>query len=551
MKKILLTFAALAAISLQACTNSETLKLYQVEPLYKVLHTDTLFVDQPDTLWAVKGESVCFQLVMTSLDSLDGLKATTGCRRGFKEIRTGWVHDVQNRNTSAWQPDAVWTPDNRYPDPIFDDFPESVSAGGHRTIWIDIDVPRDIRPGLKNVRIKVSGKNAEGKTVVAWKTLHIKVCNVTLPEQQGLKVVNWYEPDQLAKLSPEPEKIRIGNDAYLELLKNFAKTAAAYGQNCYLIREKPEIELNADSTGFVVDFTTFDKVMDVLIRYGNLQTFCSNHFGGRPAGAEWNESFRFGIYYVKDKKLHRDDVAYDDPRLEEYINKYYGIVENHFREKGWLDICYQHIADEPDLAGTDSQKSWSYVANLVKKAAPGLRTIDASSEIVENQDVSVVVLGDNIATMPAVPEGSERWMYTCCMPVGWFANRFVQQPLIKTRILHWLNFKYNEVGYLHWGYNIWGFSDDPLHDVTPRGEWWPGGDAWIVYPGKEKIYPSIRLCAMRNGIRDYDLLRMVEAKDPAKAQEFCNRIVQGPCQYDVDPANFRKVRREMLTFLTD
>ena len=293
-----------------------------------------------------------------------------------------------------------------------------------------------------------------------------------------------------------------------------------------------------------------EKVVEMFKEYGNLKYFCNSHFGGRKDGAKWNEAMYFGITTVKDKQLVEDYVPHTDPRLEGFIQSYYSQIEKHFREKGWLDICYQHIADEPDVTGTESQKSWSAVAAMVKKAAPGLKTIDASSEIVENQDVSVVILGQNIETLPAVPEGSERWMYTCTGPQGNYANRFIQLPLIKTRLLHWINFKYNECGYLHWGFNYWGHSKDPLHDVTPNTQW-PGGDCDIIYPGKEKVYPSIRLCTMREGIRDYDLLRMVEAIDAEKAKEWCNSIILGPDKYNMDIKHFYDVRRQMLEFLSD
>lgn len=92
-------------------------------------------------------------------------------------------------------------------------------------------------------------------------------------------------------------------------------------------------------------------------------------------------------------------------------------------------------------------------------------------------------------------------------PRGNFANRYVTLPLIKTRLLHWINYKYDSPGYLHWGFNAWGANGDPFGDVSAPANDWPGGDSHIVYPGYRKLYPSIRLAAMRDGIRDYDLLK--------------------------------------------
>ena len=115
---------------------------------------------------------------------------------------------------------------------------------------------------------------------------------------------------------------------------------------------------------------------------------------------------------------------------------------------------------------------------------------------------------------------------------GNFANRYVTLPLIKTRLLHWINYKYGSPGYLHWGFNAWGANGDPFGDVSAPANDWPGGDSHIVYPGYRKLYPSIRLAAMRDGIRDYDLLKMVEARDSIRAQAFVNAIIFDFDRYD-------------------
>ena len=68
------------------------------------------------------------------------------------------------------------------------------------------------------------------------------------------------------------------------------------------------------------------------------------------------------------------------------------------------------------------------------------------------------------------------------------------------------------------------FSDnDPYKETTTMnmesGNTLPGGDSWIVYPDNGKLYGSIRLEAMRGGIADYTLLKMLEKKDPELAKE--------------------------------
>ena len=545
MKKLLSIVLSLSALTIGA--KNAPMEIFQVSSLTKVLPCENQFTDMRDTIRVARGENATVQFVLTSSNNLTNLQACVK-QKELGEIKTGWVHDVLNTNSTSGADDMITAPDNMYPDPIIDDEEEQLTSGSHKTLWVDIAIPRDAKPGLHKATLTVTGIKG-GKTIKMKKAFCIQVYPVTLPEEQKLKVVNWYSAGDV-KLLNGNNGTNISPDRYLELLQLVAETGAKYGQNCWLIAEKPTMKLNKDSTDFDLDFTFFDKVVEMFIKHGNLKYFCNSHMGGRAQNAQWCDGMRFNIYVVKDKALVHDYVPYTDPRLETFIKRYYTQIEEHFREKGWLDMCYQHIADEPDNMGTESQKSWSAVAAMIKKAAPQLKTIDASYEIIENQDVSVVVLGNNIETMPAVPAGSERWMYTCCGPQGNFANRFLQLPLIKTRILHWLNYKYGEAGYLHWGYNFWRHSNDPMHDATPQGQTWPGGDCFIIYPGKEKVYPSIRLCSMRDGIRDYDLLCMVEAISPLKAKEWCDSIILGPDKYKTDIKHFNEIRRQMLEFLS-
>jgi len=538
-----LAICALAA--LVACNSGNVFTISQTDPFYKVLYTDSVFVDKADTICVARGENATFQFVLQS--SLD-VKSLSACVKGPSEARVGWVHDVHSTNPTHNADDIIVTVNNDYPDPIFDDWNEEVSSGGFKTIRADVAVARDMKPGVYRYKLEVRG--SADKRVKASKVFYVKVYPVTLPQEQTLKVVNWFTTAGFKYINDGQAPVEAFSDNYYDLFRIIVKAGVENGQNCWLMNTSPVPVINEKADGFTLDFTDYDKSLEILEECGSFKFFCNKHFGGRRAGSEWDDEMVFYIKTIEDGKLVDAAVDYQDPRLKEYIDRYFPQLEAHLKEKVLLDKCYQHIADEPGHPGTPSQISYSAVAGMVKAAAPGLRIFDAASDIIENQDVSVVVLGDNIATMPPVPEGSERWMYTCTGPQGNFANRFIQQPLIKTRLLHWINFKYNECGYLHWGFNYWTLVKDPVHDVTPDTDW-PGGDCYIIYPGERKVYPSMRLWAMRDGIRDYDLLKMVEERDPERARELCNSIILGPDKYNTDSEHFNKVRKHMLEFLSE
>ena len=112
-----------------------------------------------------------------------------------------------------------------------------------------------------------------------------------------------------------------------------------------------------------------------------------------------------------------------------------------------------------------------------------------------------------------------------------------------------INFKYNAIGYLHWGLNYWEKDQLNVDASRDRGRL-PAGDNCIIYPGYRKLYSSIRFESMRDGIDDYQLLKMVEEKDSTKARGFANSLIIGFDQYDNSVTHFRKIRKQMLEFLS-
>jgi len=113
-----------------------------------------------------------------------------------------------------------------------------------------------------------------------------------------------------------------------------------------------------------------------------------------------------------------------------------------------------------------------------------------------------------------------------------------------------MNFKYGVTGYLHWGLNYW--HGDALSDLEPDwggGSYLPPGDSHIVYPGSRGPLSSIRFEALRDGVEDYELLKMLQKKNPKLANEIAASVVRTPTDYVLDPAEFRKARQRIVNAL--
>jgi hypothetical protein len=215
----------------------------------------------------------------------------------------------------------------------------------------------------------------------------------------------------------------------------------------------------------------------------------------------------------------------------------------------------QHLADEPTPGNAASYRA---IAALVRKYAPDLRIIEAchTKDLTGAIDIWVPQLNflhhDYAHYRERQQAGDEVWFYTCVFPQGEYANRFIEQPLMKTRLLHWINYRYGITGYLHWGYNQWTAEDPFTKTTPPHGgpPYLPAGDAWIVYPGKEGPLDSIRFEAMRDGIVDYELLSLLAEKDRDLAMQLASRHVLDFDRYDCDVKTFRETRRTLLERLS-
>jgi hypothetical protein len=99
----------------------------------------------------------------------------------------------------------------------------------------------------------------------------------------------------------------------------------------------------------------------------------------------------------------------------------------------------QHIWDEVADSG-----ALEYIrrSEIIKKYMPDIKIIEATSsqKIVDAIDVWVPLHSNLCKNLEFYKErqaaGEEVWHYTCCGPVGTWANRFLKNPLIHMRIQH-------------------------------------------------------------------------------------------------------------------
>lgn len=538
-------FIAAAISVLVACQKNASVSLTRVDPLVKLL-PETACNQPYDVVEEVAaGEHATFQFALRGMVGLQDVRISVespsdGAGHSLDAFTTGFVDFVhEGRTTLNPAVDVIRSASGMYPDPINDDnLGRDIQAGQTQPVWVSVAVPKDAVPGIYTGKICLKGKGFKKEGEIA-----VKVYPVVLDEPT-LWTTNWFSvnEDRLKYFNKDAE---IYSEEYWDFVRAIADIMKECYQNTVLIPVN-SITSTQDGETRSFDFTNFDKLVGIFQEAGVLKRLEISHIGGRVG--LWNSPFGVRVPGI-DKAL-----PIEDPRAVNYFSQFIPALTSHIREKGWYPIYCQHIADEP--AG-DNYGSYVAIARFFKQYAPDVKIIEAchSHDLAEIVDIWVPQLDFYSMGHSFYKErqeaGDEVWFYTCLNPKGEYANRFLEQPLLKTRLLHWINFRFGATGYLHWGLNQW--TGDPWYETTrintEGGNILPGGDSWIIYPGDRKLYGSIRLEAMRDGIADYTLLQMLARKDEELAKEICRQTVYDWTVYDMSTEHFRKARHEILEAL--
>ena len=530
----------------KAAVQVATVSCIQLDPLQKVFMKESYFVENSDTAAVAKGETATFQFVLKSAYPIQNLKIEAGnMSNGNQQISAtlkafvGYIR--AGKHASNTSKDAIYPDSDYYPDCLQELEFVDVPLMQNQPVWVSYYIPRNAESGDYSANLVFTGK-INGESLKITKQVNTMVYPVTLPEQ-SLWVSNWHTTDGLSRMNNnhpvEPFSAR-----YWELLTAIARVMRDHGQNTYLIWHDNIGRLfNVSNIGtqYSFDFTNFDKMVELFIREGGLKRIEGGHLGGRLSNDYWN----FGVHVPNLGIKPMEDEA-----AQNFLSQLLPALHAHMKTKGWETMYVQHIADEPTDEGA---QSYSRIADFVKKQMPGIKIIEALSakQIVNIVDIWAPRLDfyhKNYAFYQELQAaGCEIWFYTCTEPQGNYANRFLELPLVQTRFLHWINYRYGATGYLHWGLNWWHLNTTNTAAVGN----WPAGDAWIIYPAYGKAYSSIRLAAMRDGIADYELLKLLEQKYPDKARALAEATIIDFDSYNSNIRAFRMNRLELLKWLSE
>ena len=384
----------------------------------------------------------------------------------------------------------------RFPDYLGDGHELASLAGGRlQAVWLTIKIPRDAAPGI--YRSAVTVKTDRGSATLP---LILTVYPPQMPDRRHLNVTFWYSTNRFATLHGVNES---DTERFYEMLRIYAEDMAAHRQNVFRVSLSLIRANMAEAGKLSFDFSRFDRWADVFWNTGHMDRLETGFVAERGPGGWSDSTMPLTSWTVTNEAGERVKLP-----GQQYLKQFLPVFEQHLREKGWLDRTIFHIADEPVNWNV---RSWRQASDLVHRYAPSLRRVDA----IEGTDFS----GALEIWVPKLPhlnnwfdvykkaqrEGNELWYYLA-MPTEAYPNRFIDSPLIETRILYWLNYRFGLTGFLHWGFNSW--TDNPFEKPSNVSD--GADDAWTVYPKPGGLLDSLRWEATRNGLEDYEYLWLLE-----------------------------------------
>jgi hypothetical protein len=457
------------------------------------------------SVFAARGERESFGAVVMGLNGhaltaeVTELTGPNGSRIPVSEVRVRWAEGV---------PASF----GMVPDPLLEEQPFQPPRGIAPILWVTVHVPRTKTPaGIYRGTLRVESKGRRAALPIS-----LEVFDFALPKTTYLQSSFWLFRHTIRNFYGQKtvsfEFYRQFLDRCLEARLSPIDSAEEHDQ--------PFVQIVRDEKGeFQVDWTEWDRYLEYCMERG-MSAF-------NVADTHWFGSYfrSFGVRDLKTGKTETVRLATDSQKYADTVVRFFRLARKHFAKRGWAGRAYMQGYDEPAQDAKLLAEIRPFY-ELARKGWPGLRTL------ITAPPQTYATLHKHVGIWcPLTPDykdaeadkrrkqGEEVWWYVCNGPAAPWANFFLDQPGATPRVLLWQTFGRRSDGLLYWGLNHWPGFDARTMKKRPADKRWPkmpwddggrNGDGYLLYPGPRGPLSSIRLEILRDGVEDYDALRMLQ-----------------------------------------
>jgi Domain of unknown function (DUF4091)/Family of unknown function (DUF6067) len=440
----------------------------------------------------------------------------------------------KSKSGPGWYPDALipfLDPGTGKP-PVGGRFaaaPFDIAPDSNQPLWIDVLTPKDASPGVYTGSITISAEGAGPRRV----PIELTIWDFTLPETPSMRT--RFGDDKASPLSPLQMTAQGGLDeaGQLALQTAYAELMAAH-RICSPIPLFLMPKVNADGS---IDPQPTHSALQRWIERFHITGF-PIQFLGRD-GPGWQA----------------DPLGADRQRNVRYLGSMYTYLRAHH----WDKMAYIYVADEPS-----TQEAYDDVrtrSKFVRDVAPGLKVLCTKEPQVGNQQWGTLVGSVDIwaplwtsfeqaAVRKRLTAGEEIWSYTALCQ-GHQDTPFweLDFPLLNYRIPMWISWRLGVTGLLYWSTTNWASAGDVwTNPLTYEDQYNMEGS--LLYPGADAgvqgFIPSIRLKEIREGLEDYEYLKILaERRSRAAAADVVKRIARSWHDWDSDARHLLQARAEI------
>ncbi|MGI5868533.1 MAG: DUF4091 domain-containing protein [Kiritimatiellia bacterium] len=522
-------------------------------PVGNTVRTEPLVLD------AARGERLAFQAAVAFGADADAPEVVTieaAAEAPGLDVRIRRVGFVpmahHNTETPDDELDCLGHVPGYVPDPLFDETQAVLCRRETVAFWLTVDVPADCPPGDHVVAVNLGALTTPEPTPLAPLHATIRVQNVQIQPRRGFPVVQWFYNDGILDwygLKPFEE-------AFWTRVEPYMRNLVEHGQDTIYAPvftppldgvKRPTQLLKVTRTGpdaYAFDWEDVKRYVDLAAACGIRNVEWTHLF------TQWGAKHAIRIYDgqgVDGQLLWPPETTATSDTYRAFLAQFLPEFKAFLDREDLLDRSFFHVSDEPH--GDEHRANYTAARELLRELAPWMKTLDALSEIeYGRQGLTDMPVPSISVTRQYREEGIPCFTYFCCGPRGRYLNRLMDTPLAKMRMLGWLCYRFEVLGFLHWGYNYWQRRAqveliDPFTEQA-AGAWpgWAYGDTFLVYPGPDGPIDSIRWEIFAESLQDYALLQTLGIRPDDPRLDVFVDFDQFPKQVGW----LRAMRRELL-----